>query len=41
MGSMKEKIRISEDDIKTIFHLLEEQEVGKIEVESIDKLKNT
>ena len=40
IADLREKIKISEDDIKTLFFVLEEEETGSITLENLEKLKN-
>ena len=40
IADLREKIKISEDDIKTLFFVLEEEEAGSITLENLEKLKN-
>lgn len=40
LGDIKEKIKISEDDIKTIYFILDEEKTGRIDYRSIKELKN-
>jgi hypothetical protein len=40
VANIKDKLKISEDDIKSIFHLLDEEELGTISKLHLDKLRN-
>ena len=40
IADLRDKIKISEDDIKTLFHVLEEEGAGKIALPDLEKLKN-
>lgn len=40
INNAKEKIKISEDDIKTLFHVLDDQQNNHITLEDIRRLKN-
>ena len=39
IGDIKDKIKMSEDDIKTLFHVLDEDETNHITIEDIEQLK--
>ena len=39
MADIKEKIKISEDDIKTLFFILDDEKEGFITIKNIEKLK--
>ena len=40
LAEIKEKVKMSEDDIKTIFFVLDTQKVGKVTPEAIERLRN-
>ena len=40
ISDIKEKIKISEDDVKTLFHVLDEEKQGFITIDDIEKLKD-
>ena len=40
ISDIKEKIKISEDDVKTIFHVLDEENQGFITINDVEKLKD-
>ena len=40
LGEIREKVKMSEDDIKTIFYVLDGEKQGKITPEAIEKLRN-
>lgn len=40
LAEIKEKVKMSEDDIKTIFFVLDAEKVGKVTPEAIERLRN-
>lgn len=40
ISDIRDKIKMSEDDIKTIFHIINQEQKGFVKLEDIQKLKN-